>query len=447
MTAPDPLAELFEPGGRRRGGEDAPTEAERAARARRRRRARRAGVAFLVVFAVLAASVTGYVMWALNAPLPDPVATTRTPTAAAGAAASFTLPAEGTTLVVTNGAAEFIGADGLTLAAGGDEPRSIASVSKIITALVVLDAHPLAGPDDPGPTITFTEADHDLYDEYYVQGAAIAAMPTGSSMPLRDALALMLIPSASNYADAVSTCAFGSRGAFLAATRDWLARQGLTGTTIVEPTGLSPRNVSTPSDLVRIGQLAAAHPTIAALAGSATYTTEVTGRVNNTNRLLGDSGVTGLKTGNLGEGTFALLFTATVPTGVGEPLSVTGVTLGGTSRESQDAAVRALLGSIADGFHDVALAPAGTAIGIYETAWGASAELVIVDSASIRTWSDTPIEVTTDIGTPVAYTDGEHVGTVTWTAGPRSAIASVQVRGTIEEPTGWWRLTHPQLLG
>ena len=100
---------------------------------------------------------------------------------------------------------------------------------------------------DPGPTITFDKADHDLYDKYYVMGATIARMPTGSSMSLRDALATMLIPSASNYAEAVSTWAFGSQGAFLDAARRWLAAHGLTGTTIVEPTGISARNTSTPS--------------------------------------------------------------------------------------------------------------------------------------------------------------------------------------------------------
>ncbi|WP_217993945.1 hypothetical protein, partial [Bacillus sp. AFS001701] len=77
-----------------------------------------------------------------------------------------------------------------------------------------------------------TEADHDLYDRYYVQGATIAPMPTGTSMSLHDALAAMLIPSASNYAEALSSRIFGSQDAFLGATRTWLSGHGLTGTTI-----------------------------------------------------------------------------------------------------------------------------------------------------------------------------------------------------------------------
>lgn len=281
-----------------------------------------------------------------------------------------------------------------------------------------------------------------------MQDAAIAEMPTRSSMTLRDALATMLIPSASNYADAVSTWAYGSRSAFLAATDEFLAREGLTGTTLVEPTGISPRNVSTPSDLLRIAQLAAANSTIRAIAATPDITLPGPGHLTNTDTLLGEGGVTGLKTGNLGEGTFSLLFTATVDTGVGEPLDVTGITLGGASRSSQDAAVLGLLDSIRAGFRDVPLVSAETLVGSYTTAWGATAQLVVADAASLRTWSDTPIMIATDITNPTEYRDGEQVGSVTWTAGPAHTTAALRVRGTIEPPTDWWRLTHPaELLG
>lgn len=440
MTSMNDLSELFDV--------DEQATPDPAVSAARRRRLWRALIIVAAVVLVIAASIVGYVVWALNAPLPSPVANTRSLTAPATQPAAFALPGDGATAVTVSGAPDYLGADGLHLSAGDDSPRPIASISKIITALVVLDAHPLESFSDPGPTITFSKADHDLYDAYYVQDAAIAEMPTGSSMSLHDALATMLIPSASNYADAVSTWAYGSRRAFLAATDDFLAREGLTGTTIVEPTGLDERNTSTPSDLLRIGQLATANPTIAGIAATADLTLDGPGHLTNTNTLLGEGGVTGLKTGNLGQGTFSLLFTATVDTSVGEPLSFVGVTLGGTTRESQDAAVLRLLDSVRAGFRDVPLVSGGTLVGSYTTAWGSSAQLVVADSASIRTWSDTPITISTDITNPTEYRDGEQVGTITWTAGPATASAALRVRGTIDPPTDWWRLTHPdQLLG
>ncbi len=441
MSEPDEppgLSDLFESGSY--------DESDSPARSRRRRRARGALITVAVVLLVVTASVVGYVVWALNAPLPAPVASTRELAAPATEAAAFALPSEGATAVSVTGAADYLGADGLHLVAGDDEPRSIASISKIITALVILDAHPLANSDDPGPTITFSKADHDLYDAYYVQDAAVATMPTGSTLSLHDALAAMLIPSASNYADALATWAYGSRDAFLSATRDYLSREGLTGTTIVEPTGISARNVSTPTDLLHLAQLAAANPTIARIGATTDLTLPGPGHITNTNMLLGQDGVTGLKTGNLGEGTFSLMFTATLDGGIGTPLSVTGVTLSGQSRESQDAAVLRLLDSIRGGFHDVPLVDENTVVGSYTTVWGESAQLVVAESATIRTWSNTPITVSTTVGNPTQYRDGESVGTITWTAGPATATADLRVRGTIAPPTDWWRLTHPAAL-
>src|SRR3546814_15283635 len=100
-----------------------------------------------------------------------------------------------------------------------------------------------------------------------------------------------------------------------------------------------------------------------------------------TNDLLGTGGITGLKTGNLGEGTYNLLYTASLDVGAAAPLSVTGVMLGGGSRESVNAGVLALLESIRTGFHEVPVATAGQEVGSYSTPWGATAGQVIADDA------------------------------------------------------------------
>ncbi|HEY8590675.1 MAG TPA: D-alanyl-D-alanine carboxypeptidase, partial [Naasia sp.] len=377
-----------------------------------------------------------------------PTITWRTAQVAASPAAAIALPAEGASAISIAGADEYLGASasGIWASSGTDEARPIASVSKLITALVILDARPLASADDPGPTITFSKADHDLYDKYYLQGAIIAEMPTGSSMSLRDALATMLIPSASNYAEAVSTWAFGSQRAFVEAARGWLAAQGLNGTTIIEPTGLSPRNVSTPSDLIAIGKLASANPSIARIAATSSASLP-SGAVSNTNSLLGTDGINGLKTGNLGAGSYTLLYTASLDVGAAQPLKVTGVVLGGRSRASVDAGVLALLGSIREGFHEVPVAKRGQEVGSFTTPWGSSGRIVVSEDASLFTWSDTPVVTTSETRTPTRYDDGEPAGSISWSSGPNTVTAPVEVQGTITDPDPWWRLTHPSELG
>ena len=413
------------------------------------RRARRRGlIAAATVVAVILAVAGGYVAWALNAPLPAVAVEWSEPPIAVPAGATMRHPIDGSSAISISGADDYLGpaASGIWATSGPDESRPIASITKLITALVILDAKPLSGVDDSGPKITFSKADHDLYDKYYVMGATIAAMPTGSSMSQYDALATMLIPSASNYAEAVSSWAFGSQGAFRTAAKRWLDANGLAGTTIVEPTGLNPRNTSTPTDLLVIGKLAAANPVIARIVSTTGMTLPGPGGMTNTNGLLGQSGITGLKTGNLGENTFNLLYTASLQVGAGVQLDITGVMLGGGSRQSVNSSVLGLLESIRTNFHDVPVAKTGQVVGSYSTPWGASAQAVVSKDVSIFTWSDTPIALTMEPVAPPTYTDGSQVGTITWTAGPKTKSAALVLQGTIEPPSEWWRLTHPAEL-
>lgn len=415
----------------------------------RRRRRRNRLITTTIVFVVLASVVGGYVGWALNAPVGMPTAETRLPNAQPGPAAAIALPPDGVSMMAVTGGEEYFGPDAaatLFPAVGGDEQRSIASISKLITAMVVLDAKPLASPDDQGPTITFSKTDHALYDKYYVLGASIVAMPTGSTMTEHDALEMMLVVSASNYAEAVSTWAFGSQPAFVSATKRWLAANGFANTKLVEPTGIDPSNVSTPSELIAIGKLAMANPVIAQIVGMKNL--EVPGHGgSNTNTLLGDGTVRGIKTGTLEAVGANLLYSANLDVGIGYPLEITGVVLGGFARDSIDRDVTALFQSIRNGFHDVRVGSKGDVYGTYSTPWGGSARMVLASDASVFTWSDTAITATmttTDVKAGVA---GEVVGSITWTAGDHTDTAELVLDADIEQPDDWWRLTHPSELG
>jgi D-alanyl-D-alanine carboxypeptidase (penicillin-binding protein 5/6) len=415
-----------------------------------RRKRRRFGtvIAGIVVLALLAAAGT-YVGIVLNLPLGAADATSEVPEVAAPDAAVLAMSPEGASAVSVSGGEDYLGPDasGIWATSGGNDVRPIASITKLISALVILTAKPLNGPDDPGPTLTFDKADHALYDKYYVLGATIAAMPTNSTMSEHDALEAMLVASATNYADAVAGWAFGSNGAFVAATRQWLADNGLTQTTIVEPTGIDARNTSTPTDLMALARIAAANPVIAQIVAMPTLDIPNFDQLPNTNDILGTGGVNGLKTGTLEGSGSNLLFTAQLPVGLDAPLSVTGVVLGGYSHESVNLDVVTLLRSIANGFHEVTVAVALQEVGTYTTAWGESAQMILPASATLYTWSDTPITATMEITTLTTGAKGDEVGSVTWTAGPDTVTLPVVLDSAIAPPDDWWRLTHPFELG
>jgi len=440
------FAEMFENASRdeRRAGHGRDPVDPRT-RARRRKRGR---IIALVVVGVIVAAIAVYVPLTLNAPVGAAAATTHRPDVAPGAAAVLALPPEGQSAISVSGADVYLGASasGILASSGGDAAAPIASISKLVTAMVILNAKPLAG-SDAGPTITFSKADHALYDKYYLLNATIAAMPTGTSMSERNALETMLVVSACNYAEAMADWAFGSNAGFVNATKKWLTANGLTHTRMVEPTGLDAHNTSTPSDLIALGKLAMANPAVAEIVAKTGLDIPFLTGMPSTNTLLGREGVNGIKTGTLEDYGSDLLYSAKVSVnGLDHPLAVVGVVLSGATRDSVNNDVTHLIDSLKAGFHEVPVAESGEKVGTYSTPWGASASMVLQSSASVFTYSDTKITSTMTTSTLKTGKDGEKVGSVTWTAGASTVTVPVVLQGSITPPTAWWRLTHPQEL-
>jgi D-alanyl-D-alanine carboxypeptidase (penicillin-binding protein 5/6) len=421
----------------------APPNPESSAATGRRRRITR-----WIVLGVVAVLVAAYVTFTLVAPVSAASVTATPPVIVQPDAASIALPTSGESAVSVAGADAYLGSSGILASHAGSTPRPIASISKIITALVVLKAKPL-GASGTGPTINFTRADTELYEKYFALNATIAPMPIGTSMSEYDALETMLVPSACNYAEALAIWAYGSDAAFLAAARAWLAAHKLTGTTMLEPTGLDARNTSTPKDLIALGKLAMANPVIAKIVAKPNVDAVPSlSSFLNTNDLLGTDGVDGIKSGTLDSAGSDLLFSANETTGTPVPITITGVILGAASRPAVDSDVKALIASILAGFQSVQLGIKGQVVGRYSTPWGSSANMVLTRSASAYVWSNP--EVTSSI-TSVASGKGragQPAGTVTYTVGKKTVTVPVVLKGSITGPSPWWRLTHPfNLLG
>lgn len=407
--------------------------------------ARRRIIASAIAVVVVGAAVGTYLPLVLLTPMGPAAGTVEQPVVEVPGPVSLIAPYAGSSAVSVIGAEQFpgtVGADGILISGGSTEPRPIASVTKLITALVILEGNPL-GAGEPGPTLTFSEADSDLYDEYYVIGATIQPMKAGSKMTLHDALEMMLVVSATNYADAISEWAFGSVRNFRAATQAWLDARGLGNTTIVEPTGVDSGNVSTPSDLISIGKIALENPVIAEIVSARSLDVPGFAPMANTNTLVGDHGVTGLKTGTSDEAGACLLFSARIGIYGIPPITVVGAVLGGNTRGDVSGEVVRLLDSITDGFHAVPAVARGDVFGTFTTPWGDEAEVVAAKGDTILTWSDMPITATVDIDRVTTADDGDIVGSVTFTGGEETVSVPLELKGSIGEPDAWWRITHP----
>lgn len=158
----------------------------------------------------------------------------------------------------------------------------IASLTKLMTAMVVLDAN-----QDMSEKIVIDDSDVDTIKH------STSRVPVGISMSKTTALELALMSSDNRAAAALARTYPGSSSAFIRSVRRKIKALGLTNTHIEEPTGLSPKNTSSAADMVRLAIAASKYPEIARITTSSDEAVEMNGReVNyrNTNKFVGKKG-------------------------------------------------------------------------------------------------------------------------------------------------------------
>lgn len=158
----------------------------------------------------------------------------------------------------------------------------IASMTKLLTAMVVLDAQPSMA--------ELVRIDADDLDR--IKGTH-SGVPVGASFTRGTLVELALMSSDNHAAHAIARSYPGGMAAFNAAMQRKIAALGLEGTTIEEPTGLSSNNRATARDMARIVKAAGGYPAIVQATSQASRTVLVNGRprvFHNTNRLVGRPG-------------------------------------------------------------------------------------------------------------------------------------------------------------
>jgi len=337
-----------------------------------------------------------------------------------------------------------VGYPGVLAQSGATTPLPMASITKVITSLVVLEAHPLAL-GESGPVVTMSSADAALYGSYLVQNGTVANVRAGMTFTEQQLLELTLVKSANNYTMSMVLWAFGSQDAYLVAANAWLTAHGLTGIVVLEPTGINPANVAPVDQLVELGRIALENPVIADIVNRKTADIPQVGVLPNTNELLGINGVDGIKTGTLDDFGANLLFSADYL--VGETtITVIGVVLGGPDHDVIDNDILALLGTVVGNFTEVEVAADAEPFATYQAAWGDTTQAVAADRTTLLTWAGAPI--TTAVETDEVRTGdaGEDVGEVTFTSGPMSVTVELELAVDLDDPGPWWRLTNPGAL-
>lgn len=187
----------------------------------------------------------------------------------------------------------------------------IASLTKVMTAMVVLEANDLGRP------VTVSQA---AVDYAAAHGGSTAGLVPGEVLTARQLLYAMMLPSGCDAAYALAEAFGPGQEAFIGKMNATAQRLGMPNSHFSDPSGLPVPDgfatYSTPAELVRLGRHAMAHPVFREIVKTPTYH-QPAGPANRdhlwqtTNDLLGEyPGTTGIKTGFTDAAGSCLMFEA-----------------------------------------------------------------------------------------------------------------------------------------
>jgi D-alanyl-D-alanine endopeptidase (penicillin-binding protein 7) len=197
----------------------------------------------------------------------------------------------------------------LLYAKNPDSVMSIASITKLMTAMVVIDSGvPLEA------TLTIEPADVDT-----LKGSS-SRLKVGTRLTRSEMLKLMLMSSENRAAAALARANPQGRQAFVDAMNEKARALGMDDTRFLDPTGLNPKNRSTAYDLALMVNAGYQYPLIRNYSTSIEHSVELPGRYrrelefHNTNGLVAsrrwDIGLS--KTGYISEAGRCLVLQATI---------------------------------------------------------------------------------------------------------------------------------------
>ncbi len=160
-----------------------------------------------------------------------------------------------------------------------DKKRSIASLSKLVTAMVLLD-HKV----NLDSVVTISKQD--------ARNSSKSRLKSGYKLTVRDLLHAALLSSDNRAARALARAASGSIKAFASDMNKKMKELGLKNTQFYEPSGLDKRNVSTAVEIAKILQYSYEYPLIKKITQKKKYFVKVLNKKNkklqmvNTNRIV-----------------------------------------------------------------------------------------------------------------------------------------------------------------
>jgi len=328
--------------------------------------------------------------------------------------------------------------------AGDTRSAPVAGLAKVMTAYVVLKDHPLA-PGAAGPSIPVTAATIAAARAEAAAQQAAVPVTAGESLTELQALEGLLVAPGNDVALLLGDWDASSTGSFVDKMNGAARRIGLDSTAFTDPSGLDPGSVSTPDDLIRLGEAAMAIPTFRQIVAMPQVTLPLAGVVYNLDFELGRDGIIGIKTGSDAAAGGCFLFAAQ-QTVDAKRVTLVGAVLGQGSASPNTAAVDEADALVKSAFADIAVlqpvAP-GQVVGRIDAPWGASIPVTASNAARMVGWPGLSVPVRLDSGgLPAAISSGARVGVLSVDPGSQDVRVVLRIAHPLEGPSVLWRLTR-----
>jgi len=321
------------------------------------------------------------------------------------------------------------------------KPQPAASVAKVMTALAILDKHPL-NLGEQGPKIPITQADEDLFGEYWAKNGTSVRLAAGEEISLYKALQYILIPSANNVADTTVVWAFGSMKEYSDYANELGKKIGMENSNFADASGFSPKTTSTASDLVRLGGVAMENPIIAEIVKTWEIELPDGNKAQNSNVFLDyeNNGVIGIKTGDTDQAGGVYL-TAAEHEVDGQTITTIAAVMGAKTLTKAQQDSMKLLASAKKGFSTQKVVDAGQVVGSYDVPWQGSVDVVSDDDVYAVVWAGKSVDVQAKlINVGESLLSGQIVGEVIVDLGGNTQSQPATLIGSIEPPSTLWRL-------
>lgn len=332
---------------------------------------------------------------------------------------------------------------GVISSSSDQTPIPIASVTKIMTAYIVLKEHPLKIGEE-GPSLTINEQDVADYEFGKQNNYSLLPVALGEKLTERQLLEGLMLPSGNNAASTLGRWIAGTDEAFVAKMNETAKSLGMTNTQYADASGANEATVSNAVDQIKIAQAAMQDPVFREIVAMPQATLPVAGKVYNVNNMLGKHGIVGIKTGSGVNAGGCFVSATPIVDGTEKHYLIAAVLGSRKANQNLQSALDAnaqILDQVRDQFKTYELTPPAKGFGKIVTPWHTQSSLTVNGPIKVFGYPDMKVEYSINpLPVKLPAVPGTDIATLTIQAGKMSQSVTMQNTERINPPGLLWKL-------